>query len=77
MNFRHDCMKYTHLAIVVRRDPAEIQDLVDLALHGSVCLKKMISTGVFVLVVYELKTAAAKKRASLSASLVHSENAIF
>ncbi len=55
MKFRHDCMKYTHSAIVVRRNPAEVHDLVDLALRGSVCLKKMISTGVFVLVVYELK----------------------
>ncbi len=48
-------MKYTHLGIVVRRDPAEIHDLVDLALLGSVCLKKMISTGVFVLVVWALQ----------------------
>ncbi len=55
MNLRHDLMKYTHLDIVVRRDPAEIHDLVDLALLGSVCLKKMISTGVFVLVFNELK----------------------
>ena len=55
MNSRHDLMKYTHLDIVVRRDPAEIHDLVDLALLGSVCLKKKISTGVFVLVFYELK----------------------
>ena len=28
MNLRHDLMKYTHLDIVVRRDPAEINDLV-------------------------------------------------
>ena len=48
-------MKYTHLNIAVRRDTAEIHDLVDLALLGSVCLKKMISTGVFVLVVCALK----------------------
>ena len=48
-------MKYTHLDIVVRRDPAEIHDLVDLALLGSVCLKKMISTGVFVLAVCALR----------------------
>ena len=47
-------MKYTHLNIAVRRDTAEIHDLVDLALLGSVCLKKMISTGVFVLVVCAL-----------------------
>ena len=55
MNFRHDLMQYTHLDIVVRRDTAEINDLVDLALLGSVCLKKMTSTGVFVLVFYKLK----------------------
>ena len=54
MNFRHDLMKYTHLNIAVRRDTAEIHDLVDLALLGSVCLKKMISTGVFVLAVCAL-----------------------
>ena len=48
-------MKYTHLNIAVRRDTAEIHDLVDLALLGSVCLKKMISTGVFVLAVCALR----------------------
>ena len=55
MNFRHDLMKYTDLDIVVRRDPAEIHDLVDLALLGSVCVKKLISTGVFVLAVCALR----------------------
>ena len=63
-------MKYTHLNIVVRRDPAEINDLVDLALLGSVSLKKMISTGVFMLEVYELKRPISVLAGKLSTVLV-------
>jgi hypothetical protein len=48
-------MKYGHLVIFVRHDPAKIQWLVALALLGPCFLKKMVGTGVFVLVVCDLK----------------------
>ena len=48
-------MKYDHLIIFVRHDAAKIQWLVASALLGSCFLKKMVSTGVFVLLVCDLK----------------------
>jgi hypothetical protein len=71
MNSRHDCMQYTHLDIVVRRDTAEIHDLVDLALLGSVCLKKMTSTGIFGLVVCALNCATKRDPSEPSMILAH------
>ena len=48
-------MKCGHLVIFVRHDPAKIQWLVASALLGSCFLEKMVCTGVFVLVVCDLK----------------------
>ena len=48
-------MKYAHLAVSVWLDPAKLQGLITPSPHGFVCQTKMVSTGVFVLVFYELK----------------------